>query len=81
MYNGLTTFAKDDPEVLSLDPEVHLAKVLQGHYAFIVDSVTVKLWESEHCQVLGLLENVLGESLWAFHTQKNSSLTAPLSLT
>ena len=79
-YQGLMSFAQDDPEVLSYDLEVHLAKVLEGRYAFFTDSVTVGLWEGEHCEVVGLLEKVLGESLWAFHTQKNSSLTAPLSM-
>ena len=80
VYQGLMTFAQDDPDVLHRDPEVHLAKVLNGRYAFFIDSVTVDLWESEHCEVRGLLDNVLGKSLWAFYTQKNSSLTAPLSL-
>ena len=64
---------------LSYDPDVHLAKVLEGHYACILDSVTVDLWKGRHCEVLGLLNNIIGELLWAFHTQKNSSLTAPLS--
>ena len=35
MYRGLTTFANDDPDVLSLDPDVHLTKVLSGNYAFV----------------------------------------------
>ena len=73
------TFAKDDPEVLSPDPKVHQSKVLQGQYAFIIDSVAMDLWEGEHCELLGLLDNVLGETMWAFHTQKNSSITTALS--
>ena len=80
VYRGLMTFATDDPEVLSHDPEVHLTKVLEGNYAFLVDSVKVNLWEQEHCEILGLLEGVIGKELFAFHFQKNSSLTAPLSL-
>ena len=80
LYQGLMTFAQDDPDVLSHDPEVHLAKVLEGHYAFLSDSVTVDLWEREHCEVTGVLENFFGQYLYAFHTQRNSSLTAPLTM-
>ena len=73
------TFAEDDPEVVSPDLEVHLSKVLGGHYAFLADSVTADLWQSEHCEVLGLLENAFGDNMYAFHTQKNSTYTTSLS--
>ena len=72
------TFAKDDPDVLSGDPDVHLSKVLMGHYAYIIDTTTVGVWQAEHCEVLRLMDGVLGMSLLVFYTQRNSSLTAPI---
>ena len=73
-------FAEDETEVLSPDLEVHQTKVLGGDYAFFADSVTADLWQSEHCEVLELLENAFGENLYAFHTQKNSTNTASLTV-
>ena len=76
VYRGLMTFSKDDPEVLSLDPEVHLAKVLEGGFAFIGDSPTLDTWVRKHCDIQVLEERVLGLELYTVYTQKNMSLTA-----
>ena len=75
IYRGLVTFAKDDPDVLHFDPEVHLAKLLRGGYAFIGDAPTLELWAARHCELAVLDATISGLESYSFFTQKNSTLT------
>ncbi|KAK7103777.1 hypothetical protein V1264_018610 [Littorina saxatilis] len=47
--NKLMGFAASDPDVLSMDDDVQMAKAKAGEYVYIVDSVTSEAWTKEHC--------------------------------
>ncbi|XP_070185906.1 glutamate receptor 1-like [Littorina saxatilis] len=53
----MMTFAEDDPDVLSIDLNVHLNKVLEGNYAFYIDENLLHVWMSEHCEISSLVLN------------------------
>ena len=74
VYRGLEAFSRDDPEVLSGDPEVHLSKVLSGHYAFIGEGATLELWASRYCEVTVLPDRLTGLEHYAIALPRHSPL-------
>ncbi|KAK7467950.1 hypothetical protein BaRGS_00036793, partial [Batillaria attramentaria] len=79
VYRGLMKFAKDDPDVLSLDPNVQLRKVLGGHYAFLGEGATVEHWAAEHCDVIALPDRITGLESYNIFTPKFSTLAAKMN--
>nr|KAG5691538.1 hypothetical protein BaRGS_012338 [Batillaria attramentaria] len=74
MYSGLMKFATDDPEVLSLDRDVHLGKIMAGHYAYLTDTLSEKmLTMKQYLTQVPVPE--MGVQMYSVMTQKNSSLT------
>ncbi|KAK7103776.1 hypothetical protein V1264_018609 [Littorina saxatilis] len=47
--NKLMGFAASDPDVLSMDDDVQMAKAKAGEYVYITDSVGGEVWTKEHC--------------------------------
>ena len=66
-------FAQDDPEVLSLDTEVHLSRVLTERYAYIGEGGLLQTWARNHCDVTLLPDRVVSFDTFHIYTQKNSS--------
>ncbi|KAK7476115.1 hypothetical protein BaRGS_00032608 [Batillaria attramentaria] len=77
VYRGLLNFAQDDPDVFSLDVDVHMKNVLSGHYAFInvADSPTM-LKERDNLKLIPLPE--LGVYPYSILTPKESPLPRKL---
>ena len=47
----LHELATSDPDVLSLDLDVHMDKVLAGDYVFLSDSVSAEAFTRQDCQL------------------------------
>ncbi|XP_070173773.1 probable glutamate receptor [Littorina saxatilis] len=75
VYRGVMTFEKEDPDVLSLDPEVHRAKMAAGGYAYIGEENLLDLWAEEDCSMRVIREKVLGMETYNAYTPKNSIMT------
>ena len=72
-------FAENDPDVLSHDFNVHLAKVVEGNYAlFSANREGYNLVAANYCDVK-LLPDVLLTSAFGFFLQKGSPYTRLLS--
>nr|KAG5697667.1 hypothetical protein BaRGS_000552 [Batillaria attramentaria] len=78
VFQGLMTFFDADPDVLSLDPEVHRAKVLAGQYAYIGEESMLDLWSAEHCEVTVVREHVVGMETYNIFTAKDVPITKKL---
>ncbi|XP_005107292.2 glutamate receptor ionotropic, delta-1 [Aplysia californica] len=57
--DGLKKFKAIDPEVVSLDSEVHRRKINRGQYAYISDMVPMEIWVAEDCDLRFLKETVM----------------------
>ncbi|KAK7475656.1 hypothetical protein BaRGS_00033082 [Batillaria attramentaria] len=74
VYRGMLTFAQDDPEVFSLDRDVHLSKILSSRYAFITEGFSeAMLAEKDRLTYFAVPE--FGSKMYSIFTQKNSTLT------
>ena len=72
-------FAERDPAVLSGEDKVHLAKVVQGHYAFLSsNSLRYDMLAAEHCDITQLCD-VGMTSASGFYLQKGSPFTKLVS--
>ena len=75
IYQKMMKFAEGDPDVISLDPEVHLKNVLTGSYAFFGEGAALELWASRHCQIMVIPDNIYGNTRsYNVFTPKNSLL-------
>jgi hypothetical protein len=45
-----------DPEVLSMEMDVHMRKVMAGNYAFLTDSITGELFVRKYCELDAVLD-------------------------
>ncbi|KAK7476133.1 hypothetical protein BaRGS_00032626 [Batillaria attramentaria] len=75
VYRGLFRFAQDDPDVLSFDVNVHLSKVLTERYAFIGESITLRKWAADRCDVTLVSAEINGLQSYNIFTPKQSTLT------
>ncbi|XP_070185893.1 glutamate receptor ionotropic, kainate 2-like [Littorina saxatilis] len=77
-YSKMMTFAEDDPDVLSIDLEVQLKKVLEGNYAFYIDETTLRTWTAEHCEISSFVlhdDAAASAKTYNVFTPKDSPLT------
>nr|KAG5691114.1 hypothetical protein BaRGS_030922 [Batillaria attramentaria] len=65
---------RDDPEVFSLDRDVHLSKILSGRYAFITEGFSEAML-AEKDQLTYFVVPEFGSKMYSIFTQKNSTLT------
>ena len=77
-YEQILVFAKNDPDVLSADEEVHKAKVIHENFATFIGTLTGSSWLSESCDLTFLPETFM---TWAygFYLQKGSPYTKRIS--
>ncbi|XP_070179415.1 uncharacterized protein [Littorina saxatilis] len=59
VWAGIQRELASDPDVLALDPAVHLAKVKAGHYAYIGDKSAISTWLKSECDLLTIKEEFL----------------------
>ena len=79
MYKRMMTFAEDDPEVLSRDPNVHLSKILSENYAFFGDSPNLEIWVSDHCEITMVPVRLSGLEFYSIFLPRDSVMTEELS--
>ncbi|XP_070187889.1 probable glutamate receptor [Littorina saxatilis] len=82
-YSKMMTFAEDDPDVLSIDPEVHLGNVLAGHYAFYIDQITLQRWTADLCEMSSLVihdDTSASAKTYNVYTPKESALTRRIDI-
>ena len=78
-YQGVLKFAERDPAVMSSEDKVHLAKVVQGHYAFLSSSsFRYNMLAAEHCDV-SQLPDARMTFVFGFYLQKGSPYTKLVS--
>ena len=75
VYQGIMSFVKDDPDVLSLSAGVHRAKVAAGGYVYIGEEGLMDLWAAEDCALRVIRERVVGMETYNVFTPKQSVLT------
>ena len=75
VYQGIMTFVKDDPDVLSLSAEVHRVKMAAGGYAYIGEEGLLELWAADDCALRVIRERVVGMETYNVFTPKHSVLT------
>ena len=79
VYYGMMRFAEDDPEVLSLDHQLHLAKVLRGNYVYLGEGSSLEEWAADHCDVVIIPEYLPGVvHTYNVYTPAGSPLTRPV---
>ncbi|XP_076442949.1 uncharacterized protein LOC143281595 [Babylonia areolata] len=59
IWRGLDRARGSDPDVVSGDPERHLAKVKAGHYAYIGDKSAISTWLKTECDLITIEEEFL----------------------
>ncbi|XP_070175550.1 glutamate receptor ionotropic, delta-1-like [Littorina saxatilis] len=79
IYQGIMTFAQDDPDVLSFDPNVHFSKVLSENYAYVDHGPMMETLASEHCDVEVLPLMITGWEYFTFFLQKDSPLRVEIN--
>ena len=78
-YQGVLKFAESDPAVMSGEDKVHLAKVMQGNYAFLSSSrLRYDMLAAEHCDVAQLPDARMTLT-FGFYLQKGSPYTKMVS--
>ncbi|KAK3094921.1 hypothetical protein FSP39_007902, partial [Pinctada imbricata] len=70
-WERLKVFNSTDPDVLSIDTNVHVNKVLGGNYAFLADDTYLQQLLSVHCE-LALSEDAVFQTQYAFALANNS---------
>ena len=55
----MVEFNKSDPSVFSMDENVHIQKVKQGGYAFLVDTTVIDNVIAKECELMTIKEKFL----------------------
>ena len=53
----LHEFAASDPDILNLDINVHLDKVMAGGYVHLTDSVSTEAWTRDNCELNQIIDH------------------------
>lgn len=59
LWNGIVKFNKSDPSVLSSYPNVHIAKVIEGDYAYVGDKTNIELTMTSNCELAMATADIL----------------------
>ena len=79
LYKRVMNFAKDDPDVVSRDLDVHLSKVLSEKYAFLGPSFALDKWAAEHCEITVLPVKLTGLEYFSVFLPKDSVITGEIN--
>ena len=79
LYKRMMAFAKDDPDVVSRDLDVHLSKVLSEKYAFLGPSSVLDKWAAEHCEITVLPVKLTGLEYFSVFLPKDSVITGDVN--
>ncbi|XP_046553265.1 glutamate receptor ionotropic, kainate glr-3-like [Haliotis rubra] len=77
IWQGMQT-NREDTDVMSIDNDVHLRRVLQGRYAYIGDETFFELWKGMSCD-LQMVEQQFDLLQFALGLPKNSTNTKVFS--
>ena len=58
IWNGVTEFAKTDPDVISMNLELQVNKVVAGHYAYLLGESSTSFYFSKNCDVTTIPERM-----------------------
>ncbi|XP_041350949.1 probable glutamate receptor [Gigantopelta aegis] len=78
LWKGILEFAETDPDVLSLYLDMHINKVLAGHYAFLLGEYATSFYFSNNCDVTYIPENSY-RNIFSVALPNNSPYTAQFS--
>ena len=79
LYKRMMAFAKDDPDVVSRDLDVHLSKVLLEKYAFLGSNFVLDKWAAEHCEITVLPVKLTGLEYFSIFLPKDSVITSEIN--
>ena len=79
LYKRMMAFAKDDPDVVSRDLDVHLSKVLSEKYAFLGPSSALDKWAAERCEITVLPVKLTGLEYFSVFLPKDSVITGEVN--
>ena len=78
VWSKIVEFNKTDPSVLSADPDKHIAKALDGNYAYLGDKTQITLEMATECTLQTGEEEILPFQ-YAFGLPNNSPFTSLFS--
>ena len=78
MWKNIAAFNQTDDEVLSANHQTHLAKVLKGHYAYVIDDASFRIAKANNCQLVRIKETFFPNNL-GVAMQKRSAYKDPVS--